>query len=187
MILAQQDCFTTPDAKVGNRTSFSQSNIYRILPFLHLGHNQYARYHDPSSSGSPDIYWQGSFGLQGLSRKRGIIQQTFIEICQKLIWQVIYTLDTICVPNIMIPAQVVLQIFCWHDYTGLQCASLKREIIQPNINGILPKVNQVSHTLDPICLPNIVILAQAVFQVFCWQGSIDLQCRGRKTVEKKGS
>ena len=34
----------------------------------------------------------------------------FIEFCQKLIRS--YTLDTICEPNIIIPAQAVCQIFC---------------------------------------------------------------------------
>ena len=36
----------------------------------------------------------------------------------------------------------------------------KREIIQPNIYRILPKVNQVFYTFDPICMPNIMILAK---------------------------
>ena len=37
---------------------------------------------------------------------------------------------------------------------------MKRDIIQPNINRILPKVNQVIYTLDTIYEPNIMILAQ---------------------------
>ena len=49
------------------------------------------------------------------------------------------------------------------------------EIIQQNIYWILPKVNQFMYVLDTICAPNIMILAQAVLQIFCWQGSIDLQ------------
>ena len=32
---------------------------------------------------------------------------------------------------------------------------------------ILPKVNQVIYALDTICVPNIMILAQAVLQLFC--------------------
>ena len=39
---------------------------------------------------------------------------------------------------------------------------------------ILPKVNQVIYTLDTICEPNIMILAHAVLQIFCWQDSIGL-------------
>ena len=38
----------------------------------------------------------------------------------------------------------------------------KREIIQPNVYRILPKVNQVIYTLDIICEPNIMILAEVV-------------------------
>ena len=94
--------------------------------------------------------------------------------------QVSYTLDTICEPNIMILAQGVLEIFCWQGSIGLQCVSRKREIIKPNIDRILPKVNQVIYTLDSICEPNIMILAQAVLQIFCWQGSIGLQYISRK-------
>ena len=35
--------------------------------------------------------------------------------------QVIYTLDTICAPNIKTVAQVVLEIFCSQSSIGLQC------------------------------------------------------------------
>ena len=48
--------------------------------------------------------------------------------------------------------------------------SRKRGIIQSNIYGNLPKVNQIIYTLDSICVPNIMILAQAVFQI-PFQGS----------------
>ena len=56
-----------------------------------------------------------------------------------------------------------------------KCQCLKREKIQSNIYRILPKVNQVIYTLDTICEPNIMILAQAVLQIFSSQGSIGLQ------------
>ena len=52
-------------------------------------------------------------------------------------------------PNIMILAQGVIQIFCWQ---GLQCLNQKKEIIQPNIHRFLRKVNQVIYTLDTICV-----------------------------------
>ena len=42
--------------------------------------------------------------------------------------QVIYTLDTICEPNIMILARVVLEIFCSQGSIGLQWESWKRVI-----------------------------------------------------------
>ena len=37
-----------------------------------------------------------------------------------------------------------------------------------------PKVNQVISTLDTICDPNIMTLAQAVLEIFCSQASIGL-------------
>ena len=40
--------------------------------------------------------------------------------------QVIYTVDTICEPNIMILAKMILQIFCWQGSIGLQSRSQKR-------------------------------------------------------------
>ena len=40
--------------------------------------------------------------------------------------------------------------------------------------------NQVIYTLDTICEPNIMILVQAVLEVFCSQGSIGLQWESRK-------
>ena len=94
------------------------------------------------------------------SRKRGIVQSNFYGNLPK-IPQVIYTLDTKCVPNIMILAHAVLQIFCWQGSIGLQCVSWKRELIQLNIYRILSKVNQIIYTLDKICVPNIMVLAQA--------------------------
>ena len=38
----------------------------------------------------------------------------------------------------------------------------------------LPKVNQVTYTVDKICDPNIMTLAQAVYEILCSQASIDL-------------
>ena len=100
------------------------------------------------------------------SRKREIIQPNIYRILSK-VNQVINILDTICEPNIMFLAQVVLQIFCWQGSIGLQMKSWNREIIQSNIDKILSKLNQAIYTLDTICEPNIMILAQAVLQIFC--------------------
>ena len=88
-----------------------------------------------------------------------MIQPNIYRILSK-VNHVIYTLDTICEQNIMILAQVVLQLFCRQGSIGLQRLSRKREIIKPNIDKILPKVNQVIYSLDTICEPNIMILAQ---------------------------
>ena len=65
-----------------------------------------------------------------------------------------------------------------------KCQNRKSEIIQSNSLWILPKVNQVIYTLDTICEPNIMILAQAVLEIFCSQGSIGLQWESRKNVEE---
>ena len=48
------------------------------------------------------------------------------------------------------------------------------------------KVNQVIYTLDVICEPNIMTLAQAVLEIFCSQGSIGLQWECRKKKKKRG-
>ena len=86
-----------------------------------------------------------------------------------------------CMSHIMILAQAVIQIFCSQGCVTIQkCQSQKREIIQPHIYKILPKVNQVIYTLDKMYMPNIIILAQAFLQIFCSQGSIGLQCKSRK-------
>ena len=86
-------------------------------------------------------------------------------------------------PNIMTLAQAVLQIFCSQGRFTTQNASQKREIIQSNtvFYRILPKVNQIIYTMDTICEPNIMILAEAVLEIFCSQGSIGLV---EKTSEK---
>ena len=73
-------------------------------------------------------------------------------------------------PDIMILAQVVLQILRSQGCITIQNAKVeKRGIIQPNIYRILCKANQVIYTLDTICMPNIMFLAQGVLQIFCSQ------------------
>ena len=57
--------------------------------------------------------------LQWESQKRDIIQSCFERNFLKFN-QDIYTLATICEPNIMTLAQVVLEIFCSQDFIGLQ-------------------------------------------------------------------
>ena len=71
-------------------------------------------------------------------------------------------------PDMMVLAQAVLQIFCSQGCFTIYNMR-KREIIQPNIYRILPKVNQVSYTLDTIYMLNIMIQAQAVLKIFCSQ------------------
>ena len=57
--------------------------------------------------------------------------------------EVIYTLDTIRMPNIMTPAQAVLQIFCSQGPLWDKCVSLKRGIIQSNFDRTLWKVKSI--------------------------------------------
>ena len=112
------------------------------------------------------------------SRKREIIQSNIYRILL-IVNQVVYTLDSICEPNIMTLAQAVLQIFCSHGPLWVKCLSPKREIIQSNFDGILRKGKQVIYIMYPNCTPDkifiIMILAQAVLQIFCSQGCFTTQ------------
>ena len=138
---------------------------------------QYARHlYDPSSSGSPDILLRILlYYIKCKSRRREIIQPNIYRNLSK-VNQIIYTLDTICEPTITIIAQVALQIFCWHGSIGLQCMSRKGNIIQSNIHWNLPKVNHVIYICYTIFVPNIMVLEQAVLQIYCWQDSTGLHC-----------
>ena len=148
------------------------SNIYRILP--KFGHILYAKYHDPSSSVLQIFCSQGSLWVKWLSPKRGIIQSNFDRILWK-VNPVIYIMYPNCMPDILILAQAVLQILMFTRLLYyINCQSRIREIIQSNIERILRKVNQIVYTLDTICEPNIMTLAQAVLEIFCSQGPIGL-------------
>ena len=148
--------------------------IYIMYP------NLYAWYHDPSSSGSPDVLLTKLlYCTKCQSQKREIIQPNIYRILSK-VNQVIYTMATVYLPNIMILAQAVIQTFCLRGSLGLQCISRKREIISPNIHRILRKINQVIYTLDTIFVSNIMTLAQAVLQILCWQGPLWVKCLSEK-------
>ena len=56
--------------------------------------------------------------------EREIIQSWILGILPK-VGQIIYTLDTICDPNIKTLAQAVLEIFCSQASIGLQCNEKK--------------------------------------------------------------
>ena len=75
-------------------------------------------------------------------RKREIIHSNIYRILPK-VNQVVYTLDTIGMPNVMTLAQAVIQIFCSQGPLWVKCLRLKRGIIQSNFNRILWNVNQV--------------------------------------------
>ena len=53
------------------------------------------------------------------------------------------------------------------DNLETRCQGQKRDIIQSNIYRNLPNVNQVIYTVGTICVPNIMILAQMLLQIFC--------------------
>ena len=61
-----------------------------------------------------------------------------------------------------------------------KCQRWKRETLQSNIYRILPKVNQVMYMLDTICNSNILILAQAVLEIFCSQDPLWVKCESLK-------
>ena len=122
---------------------------------------------------------QGPLWVKCLSLKRGIIQSNFDRILWK-VNQVIYIMYPNCMPDIMILAQAVLQIFCSQGPLWVKCLSLKRGIIQSNLDRILWKVNQVIYIMYPNCMPDIMILAQVVLQIFCSQGPLWVKCLSLK-------
>ena len=88
---------------------------------------------------------------------------------------ILYTLDTNCMPYIMILAQAVIQILWSQDSVWVKCLSLKRDILQSNIHRILQKLNQVIYIMYPNCMPDIMTLAQAVLQIFMSYGCFTIQ------------
>ena len=135
---------------------------------LHHGHSLYAKYHDTSSSGIPDILLTRFHRFTRRKSAKGDNSAKYSQNFTK-VNQVIYTLDTILVSYITILAQAVLQIFCSQGPLLVKCLSLRRGIIQSNIHRILWKVNQIIYIMYPNCMPDIMILAQAVLKIFCWQ------------------
>ena len=86
-----------------------------------------------------------------------------------------------CMPDIMILAQVVLQIFCSQCcFTTQNDKVWKGRLFSQIFREFLPKVYQVIYTLDTICELNIMSLAQAVLQIFCSQGPLWVKCLSKK-------
>ena len=153
----------------GHNSKFQQNHMKSWSGDLHHVSKLYVWYHDPNSSGSPDIlFTRLLYYTKWLSRKREIIQSNIYRILPK-VNQVIHTLGTICKPNVMTLAQAVLQVFCLQGPLWVKCLSPKRGIIQSNFVRILWKVNQVIYIMYPNCKPDIMILAQAVLKIFCSQ------------------
>ena len=88
------------------------NRIYEKLPgHLHHVAKVYAWYHDPNSRGSPDIlFTRLLYYASYQSWKRDWDYSVRYRILPN-VNQVVYTLATICMPNIMILAQAVLQYF----------------------------------------------------------------------------
>ena len=145
--------------KVYNSVKYSENFMKRQSSHLHHVPRQYAWYRDPSSSSSPDILLTRLlYYTKCQSWKREIIQPKIYGILPKLN-QVIYTLDTICRPKIMIIARAVLQVFCWQGPVLVKFLSMKWGIIQSNIHRILWKVNQVIWIMYSNYIPGIMSLA----------------------------
>ena len=177
-IFYQQDCFTIRNAS--RKREKIKSNIYRTLSkvnqVIYTLDTMYLPNFMILSQAVLQVFcWQGPLWVKFFSRKRGIIQSNIHKILQK-VNQIIYIMYLNCLIDAIILAQAVLQVFCWQDCFTTRNASLKREIIQSNIYTILPKVNQVIYTLDTMCMPNFMILSQAVLQIFCWQGPLWVKC-----------
>ena len=153
--------------RVHNSVKYSQKFMKRQSCHLHYVPKQYAWYRDPSSSSSPDILLTRLLHYtKRQSWNREIIQPNIYGILPKPN-HIIYTLDTICMPDIMTIAQAVLQIFCWQGPVRVKFLSMKRGIIQSNIHRMLWNVNQVICIMHSSYMPGIMSLAQAVLQIFC--------------------
>ena len=87
-----------------NSLKFSQNCMKSWSCHLKYVPKQYVWYHDPSSSGSPDIVLTRLLCTRRRSRKMDIIQSNTYRILPK-VNQVFCTLDILFVPNIMIQAQ----------------------------------------------------------------------------------
>ena len=119
------------------------------------------------------ILWsQSPLWIKYLGLKKGIIQSNIHRILPKINQVIMYPN---CLPDIMILAQAVLQIFMSQDCFTLQSQIRTRDIIRPNIYRTLPNVNQVINILDANCTPNIMILAQAVIQIFWSQNPLSVK------------
>ena len=104
-----------------------------------------------------------------------IIQNFITEYVQKLIssstpWSV-----TICQISGSWPKRFFR--YFVHNVVPIQNACVRKTgVTQPKICGIDSKVNQFIYTLVCNYMPNIRILAKAVLQLFCSQGSSYTKC-----------
>ena len=136
MILAQvvfqifcwQSCFYFKKCQSRKR-EIIQPNIYRILPEVNQVIYTIAVVYMPNIMILAQAFihifcWQGSTGLQCISWKREIIQPNIHRILRNVNQ---FILDTICMSNIMILAQAVLQILWWEGLLCVKCHVRKGE------------------------------------------------------------
>ena len=110
---------------------------------------------------------QGCSYTKCLSPKKKRVTQPKIYGIGSKVNQFIYTLVCNYMPNIRSLAKAVLKIFCSQGCSYTKCLCPKKGNKPPKIFGIGVKVNQFIYTLVCNCMPNIRILAKAIFQIFC--------------------
>ena len=135
--------------------------------------------------------WQSCFTIQNAKVGKGRkVCQIFTEFYQKLVGWLCWgltsqsTIFQSCRDG-AIASWVINQYFrgvkCLaqgHNTVavGLELRTSRSGVRHSTTEPPLPKVNQITYTMAKVYMPNIMILAQAVIQIFCWQGSIGLQC-----------
>ena len=140
-----------PNSEKGNNSVKLSKNFMKIS-LGHLHHATKLHALDPSSSGSPDIFFTILFYCTKCQSRKSYIIQLNIHRRLSKVNQVMYTLDKICIPNIMIVAQGVLQIFCSQCHLWLECLRMKGGLNQPNIHRMLLEVN---HHRSSTHIPNL--------------------------------
>ena len=99
--------------KKGNNSTENLRNKFKIKSVHpHLSLYFYAKYQDPSHSGSSDILFTSLFLYKMPMFENGGITQRKIYGIDSKVNQFIYILVCNCMPNIRILALTVLQIFC---------------------------------------------------------------------------
>ena len=164
-IFCAQGCFYSKclcSKKESNSTENLRNKFKIQSVHQHLGLKLYAKYQDPTQSGSSAIFVHKIVPIQNAYvPKRGITQPKIYGIGSKFN-QFIYTLICTYMPNIR---------YFVHKAVPIQKARVrKRGVTQRNIYGIGSKVNQFIYILVCNCMPNIRILASAVLQIFGSQG-----------------
>ena len=77
--------------------------------------------------------------------------------------------ETLCPQHMLAPKDnLQMTIFCSIPLEKSPCSlSPARGIIQSNFDRIVWKINQVIYIMYPNCMTDIMILAQALLQIFC--------------------